>query len=339
MKGIIGKIKGLFPVTIANAVYVDGTNKTLADAMEEGSLGEIGKSATVKDSIHMEYDWQPVAAARPNHDCTIIGNDIVSFDKYDDGGSIAYFNLDTFARDVVKIHNFVESNNVKLQMKSCDYKYGKLLLGNGRSGYDPDFGRLYVLYEADTWKANAEIGTSANPITFENCGEYKEIDVTSLGGKTYGFWANGDDMVFVSCNLFNDVYRIQLAKGATQWDGGTFAEGTASDKYNGTWRIIDHWHQGGFLGDRAAHGGQYYKGHLYLADNNAEINVLYRCILRDNGVLEFQPISFDRQAPDGTLMYRNPDGVCIHDGKIYMQPLGSATGVSARGFLIADIPV
>lgn len=340
MRGMIGKIKGLFPVTLTNAVYVDGSNKTLADAIEEGVLGNIGKSPTIKDDIYVDYEIVPVAGSRrANHDCTVIGSDLVSFDKYDDGGGIYYTDLSTINTSVVKNHNFVESNSQKLQMKSCDYKYGKLLVGNGRAGYDPDFGRLYVFYEADLWKT-AEVGTTSDRITFENCGEYKEIDVTALGGKTYGFWGNGDDIVFVSCNLFNDVYRIQLARGSTQWDGGTFAEGTASDKYNGTWKVLNHWHQDGALGEFAAHGGQYYNGHLYLATNDSSICVVYKCILRNNGALEFQPLSFDRRAVDGTLLYSYIDGMCIHDGKMFVQPLTKHSSVTIPSAdLVIDVPV
>lgn len=338
MKGIIGKIKGLFPVTLANAVYVDGTNKTLADAMAEGSLGEIGKSATIKDDIYVDYTHIPITGHRAMHDCTVIGSDIVSFDKLggDGNGTICYTDMATWNTSVKKYHNFVESNNAPLQMKSIDYKYGKLLVGNGKAGYDPDFGRLYVFYEADTWKT-AEVGTTSDRITFANCGEYKEIDVTALGGKTYGFWGNGEDLIFVSCNLFDDVYRIQLAKGTTQWDGGTFAEGTASDKYNGTWKVLNHWHQDGALGTAAAHGGQYYKGHLYLGNNDASTCMVLKCIFRKNGALEFQPLNFDaRKVNSDDFKFTTIDGMCINDGKMYVQPIGNAY---SGGDLMIDVPV
>ena len=341
MRGIIGKIKGLFPVTLANAVYVDGTNKTLADAMEEGALGEIGKSATIKDNVYVDYDIVTIGGSRrAEHDCTVIGSDIVSFNKNqgDGNGGIYYTDLATMSTPLVKYHNFVEGNGAILEMKSVDYKYDKLLVGNGKASYDPEYGRLYVFYEADAWKAS-EIGTTSNRITFETCGEYKEIDVTSLGGKTYGFWGNGNDIVFVTANLFNDIYRIQLARGSTQWDGGTFAENTASDKYNGTWQILNHWHQDGALGAQSPHGGQYYKGHLYLADNHGSKNTIYRCIFRDNGALEFQPLNLDRRAVDGTMLYWNPDGVCIHDGKMYVQPLQHHSSVYGAVDLVFDIPV
>lgn len=39
MNGIIKKIKNLFPVTTTKAVYLDGTNKTLQEAIDDGEIG------------------------------------------------------------------------------------------------------------------------------------------------------------------------------------------------------------------------------------------------------------------------------------------------------------
>ena len=39
MKGVIKKIKNIFPVTTTKAVYLDGTDKTLQDAINSGELG------------------------------------------------------------------------------------------------------------------------------------------------------------------------------------------------------------------------------------------------------------------------------------------------------------
>lgn len=39
MEGIIKKIKGIFPVTTTKAVYMDGTSKTLQDAIDNGEIG------------------------------------------------------------------------------------------------------------------------------------------------------------------------------------------------------------------------------------------------------------------------------------------------------------
>lgn len=39
MNGIIKKIKDIFPVTTTKAVYIDGTNKTLQEAIDDGDIG------------------------------------------------------------------------------------------------------------------------------------------------------------------------------------------------------------------------------------------------------------------------------------------------------------
>ena len=39
MNGIIKKIKDIFPVTTTKAVYIDGTNKTLQQAIDNGEIG------------------------------------------------------------------------------------------------------------------------------------------------------------------------------------------------------------------------------------------------------------------------------------------------------------
>lgn len=317
MFGKIKKIKNIFPITVANAVYIDGEKKTLYDAMKDGKLGKIGASKTIKPYIYADYDVLSVPSGRAYHDCTVIDGEIVSFDKVEDGGSIIYINPETGANVGRASHNFVESNNAKLQMKSVDYKYNKLLVGNGRAGYDVNFSRLYVYYEATSWKNKGET------LTFSNCGNYTEIDVTSLGGKSYGYWGNGEDIIFVSCNLFNDIYRIQLAKGTTQFDNGTYTEVT-DEYYNGTFKILNHWRQEGNLGQYASHGGQYYKDTLYLANNKGTPSEVFKCIFKDDGVLEFQPLVFDaRKSNADTQIYTDIDGLCIYKGKMYMQPLSN----------------
>ena len=46
MNGIIKKIKDIFPVTTTKAVYIDGTNKTLQEAMDNGELGSTVQVST-----------------------------------------------------------------------------------------------------------------------------------------------------------------------------------------------------------------------------------------------------------------------------------------------------
>lgn len=279
--------------------------------------------ATVNAELYPDYTIANVTNRMP-HDCTFIGEDFVSFNKPEDGGGIAYFNANTWQRIVRKSHNFTESTGKGLQMKSVDYKYGKLLVGNGRAiasdetSYTDQGAKLYVFHNADGWK------DAATTITFSNCGDYDVIDVSALGYKVYGFWGGADGLVFVSCNLLNDVYLIQLE--------------SVNGRYNGNYSVINHWHQDGYFGEFAAHGGQVYNGSLYLAINDDSKCDVLKCILCDDGALKFDVLHFGKKSGN-TLDYHYIDGVCIKDGKLYAQPLYKGTNYSDvyNDVIVADI--
>lgn len=325
MFGAIKKLANIFPVTTTRAVYLDGTNETLEDAMEKGSLGNIGKKNIIKSEIYPQFE--EIQCTRGLHDCTFIGNDYVSFNKLADNGS--YYYSDIESKTVVKqgSTNFTESDGTNLEMKSVDYMFGKLVVANGKASYNADFSRMYIFHDVLNWKSMDET------ITFSNCGNYDEIDITALGYKVYAFWGNADDVLFISCNLFNDIYQIQLGRGTNNFGSGTY---TASDtnRYNGSYKILGHWHQNGELGNYAAHGGQYYNGNLYLATNDTTKCMIYKCILEDDGSLFFEPLNFKKMSlTDPTkLYYTYIDGLCIKDGKIYAQPLSHT-----KMILVADV--
>lgn len=235
--------------------------------------------------------------------------------------------------------DFVEqSTNRTLEMKSCDYKYNKLLVGNGRAikydetSYTEQGANLYVFYNAPSWVERTDT------ITFENCGDYDVIDISSLGYKVYGFWGQFDDCVFVSCNLFDDVYLIQLGKGSTNFGEGNFAS-VDTNRYNGSFKILGHWHQNGGIGENSAHGGQFYKGNLYIAENDYDNATIYKCILKKDGTLKFDALRFDNvMTSDGNYRaYSYIDGVCIKDGKLYAQPLRIGNDTSYYDVIVADI--
>lgn len=279
-------------------------------------------SATViKKEIYPEFDYNQSAERMP-HDCTFIGDDFVTFNQPSDGGGVKYINPVTW--ELLKtIHvMFTEDNGKYLQNKSVDYKFEKLLIGNGRaiatgeSSYLDQGAKLYVFHSANTWKNMSET------ITFSNCGNYDVIDISSLGYKTYGFWGASEDLVFVSCNLFNDVFLIRLGKGTNELSYGTYVA-AENGRYNGSYDVIKHWHQDGKLGNYSAHGGQYYNGYLYLATNNDAVCTIYRCNLDSDGSLSFDALNFLRYGSGypNTLACKYIDGVCIHNGTIYAQPL------------------
>jgi hypothetical protein len=293
----------------------------------------------IKQIIYPDFEVKSVF--RGSHDCTFIGDYLVSFNKASDGKSM-FIKADTLTEESNKRKtiNFTEpSTSKELELKSCDYKFGKLLVGNGRAikyneaDYYEQGAKLYVFYNADNWVNGTE------DITFDNCGDYDIIDISELGYKVYGFWGQFDDCVFVSCNLFNDIYLIQLGKGTSNLGKGTYAE-TDVDKYNGSYMIINHWHQDGALGEYAGHGGQYYKGHLYIATNDGNLCTIYKCILNNSGKLEFEALNFDVKDPTDTnyLKYRYIDGMCIKDDVLYAQPLTEGkNGSSNKNMIVAKL--
>ncbi len=273
-------------------------------------------------------NFKAVETNRSTHDCTFIGDEIVSFSKPSDGGYARYINPQTWASPLRRKINFTEAaTNKELEMKSTDYKFGKLLVGNGRaiksgeSSYTDQGAQLYVFYDAANWRDDP-----AAEITFDNCGAYDVIDISGLGYKVYGFWGGASDTVFVSCNLFSDVYLIQLGAGTNNLGAGTYSAAEGS-RYNGSYKVIGHWTNTNNYGEFAAHGGQYYNGSLYLATNDPSKCTVYRCDLKDNGTMDFDALNFEVYIPSvpNTLMYRYIDGMCIKDGTLYAQPLTVGT--------------
>ena len=287
-------------------------------------------------------NFKAVETIRGSHDCTFIGGEIVSFSKPSEGGLARYINPQTWVRSSQRRINFTEAaTNKELEMKSTDYKFGKLLVGNGRtiksdeSSYTNQGARLYVFYDAANWRDDP-----AAEITFDNCGAYDVIDISGLGYKVYGFWGGAADTVFVSCNLFDDVYLIQLGAGTNNLGAGTYSAAKDS-RYNGSYKVIGHWTNTKNYGEFAAHGGQYYNGSLYLATNDPSKCTVYRCDLKDDGTMDFDALNFEAYIPSApnTLMYRYIDGMCIKDGILYAQPLtvGTVNTTNSTIMLVAEI--
>ena len=263
-------------------------------------------------------------STRASHDCTFIDDYLFSFAKPSDGNSYVLQpdeqakTLNPYKQFFV---NFIEDNTRELEMKSADYAYDKLLVGNGRAikyeevTYEEQGARLYVFHEANTW-ANNEDKTEIN---FESCGKYDIIDVSELGYKIYGFWGNTENTVFVSCNLFNDVYKIKLGVGTITFDKGTFVEN--NNGYNGTYTILDHWHAATDAGSISGHGGQFYKGYLYIAPNDVDKCEVYRFNLKSTGVMTVDILSLHDINDKGKTLYHYIDGVCIKNDLMYVQPL------------------
>ena len=270
---------------------------------------------------------------RPNHDCTWVGDELWSFDKPSEGG------LQIYDADLTRIksvntkiyYNRKDGQNVQLEMKSVDWNEEKqiLMVGNGSASYTATDSYAFIFYSAKSWK------NASGEINLSNCGDYTKIDLSELGGKCYAFFGPQPDIIFVSINLFKDVYLVRLGMGTNNLGHGTYTAASA-DKFNGTWERIKGWTCQG-VGEFAAHGGQYYNGSLYLATNEDGKTDVYKCVLKDNGMMQFDVLHLNVLDNNGSLRYYEIDGLAIKEGVIYAQPLGKTSNGVSGAMLISKI--
>ena len=291
-----------------------------------------------KDTMWPRYTMQTI---RGSHDLSWHKGKLWSFNKPSDGSSYIVDESNAVVKTLSMGMNESWKNETSnsLQFKSVDWHLHKnlLLIGNGQQSYSVNDSYCYIFYEAEGWE------TQSGTITFENCGEYKRIDFSALGAKCYGYWGSDAeaDTMYVSVNLFRDIYLVQLGKGSHDLSqltdgGGEFESGLTDEsnshdsKYNGTWVVKKHWHQEeydilpGKTVRQSDHGGQFYGGCLYLGDNRTDMALVYRITFHDDGTMTWKRIRFTFPAIGGTgeISGYYVDGVCLRDGKLYANILG-----------------
>ena len=284
----------------------------------------INQNSKIETFNEIEYpNYSKISVPNfPNHDITFVDENLWAFDKPTEGGLKVYNSeLSQIGSANTQFYfNKKEGGTAELEMKSVDFNNNNrvLLVGNGSSKYVKGDSFLYLFYESEKWLSQG--GT----IDFSNCGAYTEIDVSALGDKCYGFWNSScgtDDQIFVSLNMFKDIYLIRLGKGGYNLGNGTMKY-IDDNKYNGTYQVLNHWKQQNFVTDEyGQHGGQYYNGNLYLVNNDNRKNQIYRCILKANGSLQFDVLELAHYLTNGELAYRYIDGLAIKDGIAYGSPL------------------
>ena len=282
------------------------------------------ENSNIETFNEIEYpNYSKISVANfPSHDITFVGDNLWAFDKPTEGGLKVYNSefSQIGSANTQFYFNKKGGGTAELEMKSVDFNNNNrvLLVGNGSSKYVSGDSFLYLFYESEKWLSQG--GT----IDFSNCGNYTEIDVAALGDKCYGFWNSScgvDDQIFVSLNMFKDIYLIRLGKGGYNLGNGTMKY-IDDDKYNGTYEVLKHWEQKDFItGEFGQHGGQYYNGNLYLVNNDNRKNQIYRCILKANGSLQFDVLELAHYLTNGELAYRYIDGLAIKDGIAYGSPL------------------
>ena len=113
----------------------------------------------------------------------------------------------------------------------------------------------------------------------------------------------------------------RLGKGTNNLGMGVFAE-AEEGKYNGSYEVLKHWQPEIVqTGTFAGHGGQFYKGHLYIATNDSSKNQIYKFKLKDDGTFKIDILNMEQYNDDGSITYLYIDGMCIDDGYIYAHPL------------------
>lgn len=281
---------------------------------------------SVKTFVERKYpDIEVIPCANyPHHDATVVGDQIWAFNKPTDGNSKAY----TLANDEftlvrskqISLYETINGSSKEIEMKSVDYnnEINCLIVGNGSSSYVSGQSHLYLFYESSTWFDDA------TEITMSNCGDYTMVDVSALGDKSYAFWAyeNPDNnMIYVSINMFKDIYLVQLGKGTENLGSGTYAS-ASTDKFNGSYRVLKHWEQENFItGEYGNHGGQAYNGRLYIVNNDSTKNEIYEFILNDDETLQMNVIDCSTYMNGQKLRYRYMDGMFALNGYLYSAPL------------------
>ncbi len=347
----------------ANNPIPDGT--ALAVMVIPHSSKLISSLLSVKREILYPY-FDVVNKGHGNHDCTFWDDNTILSGHYEKNGKtgaeaggngrLYWRNLQNSDILVVKADFYEEGSEVRVnQLKSIDYKFGKLLIGSGRAKmneatYEEQGSYIIIFNDVANWKeiATDNYGT-APQITLgnENCGTYKKINFDiSLGVKSYAFWAQRDDTIYLNTNFFRDIYLIRLGKGTHNLGSGTFESVDNELLYNGSYKVINHWHQDEDWQQGseplAAHGGEYKNGHLYLAVNKTDSCVVLKCILGYDGTLKFDEIHLDEYIVGNNTQYqyRYIDGLCFDSaGKMYCQPLnvGTLSSTNTGYYIVAEV--
>ena len=276
----------------------------------------------------------------PHHDTTYCRTteEVYAFNKAQDGVSKIYTKDFEFIKDInVSFYEtFKDGTHDYLQMKSvdCNWRNNCLLVGNGQANYRSNDGYLYLFYDFLNWK-NID-----GQVNFSNCGSYIKYDFSELGICIYGFWAGNNDtndVILVNSNRMKDYYFIHLGKGVNQLGKGSYIAGATDTEYNGTWEILSHF-EAPYTSQFTEkdqndvvwpHGGQYYRGALYIASNDHNTCEVFKISFIPNGsakgFAKIDTIVAESYMPSGSYKgkkrYSFLDGMFIRDGHIYSAPL------------------
>ena len=323
----LDELRRLYPNFKFKATMINGTS-TAQQQLHQARNGIFVTSRKIQNTItsrkHYGYDVVSLPNTA-NHDMTYVGDYIYLFDAPSQqyAGKFNILNSDlTINRTKYTNFNYLLRDGTTtsyLRMKSVDYNPSNhiLAIANGQAPVLTGDSYLFLFYNSEDWRSSDNL-----TINFSNCGEYKKIDLSVLGDKVYCFWKTYKDTneMYVTINNLEKIYLIELGKGTNNLGLGTY-ESTTSDKYNGSFRIVECFKQlNNNIPSINAHGGQVYNGELYLASNNEYECVIYKAILGDDSSLNFEKLDIN-EYENGILKYSYFDGMLIKDGEIIADPL------------------
>lgn len=244
-------------------------------------------------------------------DFTMVGDELWAFgtsnDENIDYGDIKIFTLDFNTKTASLI------NTIKHNLGHCntvDYckETDTIILGNGSASYDLQ-GKIILVPNISTLKNNEQININENCIIID-CSQY------NLGTKFNLVWGESNKSQFNIAYLITDdtsnIRRIMLGKGANNLGLGQFINGKNNSEFNGTFKILDEYHQETDGYPECIQGGDFHRGVVYTGIGHDGL-WYWKNKLNVDGTITKESYRENMYNADGTLYYSKMGGVCIND--------------------------
>ena len=141
-----------------------------------------------------------------------------------------------------------------------------LILGSGSGDYDlPN--KMYIIPNA----SNALVGVASHGTadfhSFESVNAITiDLSEYDIGKKVNALWGETNisrrDIAYLITDDCGQIHKIQLGMGANDLGSGQFVEGKESTEFNGSFKFIESFAQGGCSYDTCIQGACYYKGKI-----------------------------------------------------------------------------
>lgn len=205
---------------------------------------------------------------------------------------------------------------INLRLVCADYCSDNdcLLLASGTADdSDNENWQGYIFYEASGFPDYEEAITFENaPNTILDFYTNKPLGDISC---PKAIWSELPDIIYLTTNNFERVFKILLGVGTTQLENGIY-EYDEKKRYNGTWKLLESYKQPTVkYGNKDIH---LYKGCAYypLKYTSGGLRVL-RSYFTVGGTMEHDLILYNPVDETGTTnLTGSPEGCVVYDGKL-----------------------